>query len=51
MEKLLSEDVPQIPMYYTPVVTPPVAALTGPILRTNPEIDTLVKIHQWQWCS
>jgi ABC-type transport system substrate-binding protein len=51
MEKLQSGEVPQIPMYYTPLVTPYVANLNGPQLRTGGNADTLYKIWQWEWRS
>ncbi len=49
LEKIQTEEVPQIAMYYTPVVTPYVAGLQGPQLRVTGNGDTLFKIWDWQW--
>lgn len=51
MEKLLSEEVPMIPMYYTPLVTPYVAGLSGPVLRTARVAENLFHLHEWYWRS
>lgn len=51
MEKIQSAEVPQIPMYYTPLITPFRAGLTGPLLRTGGNADTLFKIWEWEWRS
>ena len=51
MEKLQTGEVPTIPMYYTPTITPYVAGLTGPQLRTGGNADTLFKIWEWPWRS
>jgi peptide/nickel transport system substrate-binding protein len=49
MEKIVSEEVPWIPLYYTPLITPFVAGLTGPRLRGYGDTDTLSRIWEWQW--
>jgi len=49
MEKLLTEEVPTIPMYYTPTITPYVAGLNGPQLRTGGNSDTLLRVWEWEW--
>jgi peptide/nickel transport system substrate-binding protein len=51
MEKIISDDVPWIPLYYTPLITPYVTALTGPAQRTYGDTDTLARIWEWQWTS
>jgi peptide/nickel transport system substrate-binding protein len=51
MEKLQSEEVPQIPMYYQPIVTPFVTGLVGPKLRDAGGADTLTRIWEWHWAS
>ena len=51
MEKTISEDVPWIPLYYTPLITPYAAGLTGPMQRTYGDTDTLARIWEWQWTS
>ena len=51
MEKLQTNEVPTIPMYYTPTITPYRASLSGPQLRTGGNADTLLKIWEWQWIS
>jgi len=49
MEKILSEELPAIHMFYTPLITPYVAALAGPALRSSRTADNLTHIHEWQW--
>jgi peptide/nickel transport system substrate-binding protein len=51
MERILSQEVPQVPMFYTPLVTPYVAALVGPVLRTSRVADNMGRIHEWHWRS
>lgn len=51
MERIISEDLPQLPMFYTPIVTPHVASLIGPVVRTSRDADNLVHVHQWHWRS
>jgi len=51
MERILSEELPQIPMYYTPLITPFVASLVGPVLRTARSADNFVHLHEWYWRS
>ncbi|MPZ13237.1 MAG: hypothetical protein GEU73_02215 [Chloroflexi bacterium] len=51
MERILSEELPQIPMFYTPLVTPYVDALVGPALRTSRVADNMGRIHEWYWRS
>jgi hypothetical protein len=50
MEKIASEDVPWIPMFYTPLITPFPANLQGPKQR-NGDTDTLARIWEWHWTS
>jgi len=38
-------------MYYTPTITPFVAGLVGPRVRTGEQSDTLLKIWEWEWRS
>lgn len=49
MERTQTQDVPTIPMYYTPTITPYVTGLGGPQLRTGGNSDTLFKIWEWEW--
>jgi len=42
--KLMSEEVPAIPLYYTYTVAAHVASLTGPADALN-----FSNVHQWQW--
>jgi ABC-type transport system substrate-binding protein len=51
MERILSEEVPQIPMYYTPLITPYAASLVGPVLRNARVADNLTHLHAWYWRS
>ncbi len=51
LEKIQSEEVPQIALYYTPIVTPYPAGLVGPKLRVSGNADTLFKIWEWQWTA
>jgi len=51
MEKLFTEEIPTIPMYYTPTVTPYRTGLVGPQLRTGGNSDTLFKIWEWYWAA
>jgi peptide/nickel transport system substrate-binding protein len=51
MEKIASEEVPWIPLFYTPLITPFVAGLTGPVVRSYGDTDTLSRIWEWQWSS
>jgi peptide/nickel transport system substrate-binding protein len=51
MEKIASEEVPWIPLCYTPLITPYPASLTGPGQRTYGDTDTLARIWEWQWTS
>ncbi len=51
MEKTASEDIPTIPMYYQPTITPYRTGLVGPHLRTGGNSDTLFKIWEWHWAS
>jgi peptide/nickel transport system substrate-binding protein len=48
MERLLNEEVPIIPHYFTPQVMPHVAALKGPIAREVPD-SGLESFNIWQW--
>jgi len=49
MERLQTAEMPTIFMYYTPTITPFVAGLAGPVLRTGENSDTLFKIWEWEW--
>ena len=51
MEKIVSEEVPWIPLYYTPLITPYAAGLKGPAQRSYGDTDTLAKIWEWEWIS
>ncbi len=51
MERLQTGEVPTIPMYYTPTITPYRTGLVGPDLRTGGNSDTLLKIWEWRWAS
>ena len=52
MEKIISEDLPTIFLYYTPRVVPYVASLKGPIQRLVPEAGPGVRnIYDWEWTS
>lgn len=50
MERVFSQDVPAIPLYYTPVVDAFVASLEGPTARMSPEAGrSLAQIYRWRW--
>jgi peptide/nickel transport system substrate-binding protein len=49
LEKVATEEIPTIAMYYTPTITPYVAGLSGPQLRTVGDSDTLLRIWEWEW--
>jgi peptide/nickel transport system substrate-binding protein len=51
MERIASEEVPWIPLYYTPLITPYPAGLMGPQQRSYGDGDTLARIWEWQWTS
>jgi peptide/nickel transport system substrate-binding protein len=51
MERFQTGEVPTIPMYYTPTITPYRTGLTGPDLRTGGNSDTLLKIWEWRWSA
>jgi peptide/nickel transport system substrate-binding protein len=52
LERILSEQVPIIPHYFTPQVMPHVAALKGPIAREVPDAGLeSFNIWQWEWQS
>ncbi len=51
MEQLHTSEVPTIFMYYTPTITPFVAGLGGPQLRTGEQADTLLRVWEWEWRS
>jgi peptide/nickel transport system substrate-binding protein len=51
MEKTVSEEVPWIPLFYTPLITPYPTSLRGPKQRTYGDADTLARIWEWQWTS
>ncbi|HEY3118566.1 MAG TPA: ABC transporter substrate-binding protein [Chloroflexota bacterium] len=51
MEKIETAEVPQIGMYYEPLVTPYRAGLIGPQLRVNGNSDTLSTLWEWHWSS
>ncbi len=49
MEKLLSEDVGAIPLFYTPRMIAHVASLRGPVARASREAMELVHVDEWEW--
>jgi ABC-type transport system substrate-binding protein len=49
MERIITEELPAIPHYYTPIVTAHVAALTGPVARTSRDAVEVVRLHEWAW--
>ncbi|HEY3118567.1 MAG TPA: ABC transporter substrate-binding protein [Chloroflexota bacterium] len=51
MEKIFTEEIPTIPMYYQPTITPYRTGLMGPQLRSGGNSDTLFKIWEWYWAS
>jgi peptide/nickel transport system substrate-binding protein len=52
LERILSEQVPIVPHYFTPQVMPHVAALKGPIAREVPDSGLESwNIWQWEWQS
>jgi ABC-type transport system substrate-binding protein len=51
MEKIASDEVPWIPMFYTPLITPYPATLQGPKQRTSGDTDTLARVWEWYWTS
>lgn len=52
MERIITDQLPTIFLYYTPRVVPHVAALRGPVQRLVPEAGPGVRnIYQWDWAS
>jgi ABC-type transport system substrate-binding protein len=51
MEKIVSDEVVAIPMYYTPRTIAHAANLKGPVARSAREAMELVHIHTWEWTS
>jgi peptide/nickel transport system substrate-binding protein len=51
MERIITEELPAISHYYTPIVTAHIAALTGPIARTSRDAVEVVRLHEWSWRS
>ena len=49
LEKVATEEIPTIAMYYTPTITPYVTGLNGPQLRIVGDSDTLLRIWEWEW--
>jgi ABC-type oligopeptide transport system substrate-binding subunit len=50
LERMLSEQVPFIPHYFTPQVMPHIASLKGPVAREVPEAGPESwNIWQWEW--
>ncbi len=49
MEKLFTEEVPAIPMYYQPTITAYLGGLKGPTLRISAEPEALLRIWEWEW--
>jgi peptide/nickel transport system substrate-binding protein len=49
MERLLSEDVGAIPLFYTPRMIAHVPGLRGPVARTSRDAMELVHVDQWEW--
>ncbi len=49
MERLLSEDVGAIPLFYTPRMIAHVAGLRGPVARTSRDAMELVHVDKWEW--
>lgn len=51
MERILSEEVPFVPHYYTPVITAFNTGLCGPVTRSVPEAGVeILHVHLWHWC-
>jgi peptide/nickel transport system substrate-binding protein len=51
MEKLVSEDIAAIPMFYTPRMIAHVATLRGPVARASRDAMELVHVDKWEWMS
>jgi peptide/nickel transport system substrate-binding protein len=50
MERIFSEQVGGIPLYFNPKVTAFVADLQGPVAREHPEAGyPIAQVHEWQW--
>lgn len=51
MERIFSQEVPALPLYFTPEVTAFVAGLRGPSLRlpSEPATSPIAMIHTWEW--
>ena len=50
MMRVLSEQVPTIPLFYNFMVTPHVAALRGPTMAVSARTAGW-NVHEWQWIS
>jgi peptide/nickel transport system substrate-binding protein len=49
MEAIFTEELPAIPHFYSPIVTPHVAALKGPVSRTTRDAVETVHVERWEW--
>jgi peptide/nickel transport system substrate-binding protein len=49
MERIFTTELPAIPHFYSPIVTPHVAALTGPVARTTRDAVETVHVYRWEW--
>jgi peptide/nickel transport system substrate-binding protein len=49
MERIFTTELPAIPHFYSPIVTPHVAALKGPVARTTRDAVETVHVHRWEW--
>ena len=49
MERLLSEDVGAIPLFYTPRMIAHVPGLRGPVARSSRDAMELVHVDRWEW--
>lgn len=49
MEKIISEQVPTVPHYYTPRMLVHVPTLRGPVGRSAPDAMELVHVQAWDW--
>jgi len=49
MERIWTDELPAIPHYYMPIVTPYVTALKGPVARTTRDAVETVHVQKWEW--
>jgi peptide/nickel transport system substrate-binding protein len=50
LERVLTDDVPVIPLFYNAETNAHVGALQGPVVRRTPDTSgTFLRVHEWSW--